>query len=351
MTDNAAAAEETPVSDEILSSLSAPEGAQSPALSGDAASPTSAGGSAEAAPSETEAPHETTAKLSLTELSAGWKEMEEKKPELCTTLSFGAKTNLGRIRENNEDKFDFFVPEQPHILAARGRLYAVADGMGGHAAGQIASEYALNVLIREYYWDTSSELEIALRTAIERANLLINEAANAMPERNQMGTTLTCAVVREDDLYVGQVGDSRAYLLREGALRQITEDHSWVAEQVKRGAMTSEEAECSPFRNLITRSLGTMPDVEADLFHENLLEGDTVLLCSDGLSGMLSDHEITEILSGRSPSLATLTLVERANEAGGRDNITAVVLQVTAIEPYEKKKGFRWPRPQKPTRR
>ena len=286
---------------------------------------------------------ETTAKLSLTELTAGWKDMEQQKPDLATTIRFGAKTNLGRVRENNEDKFDFFIPDGNHILAARGCLYAVADGMGGHAAGQIASEYALNVTIRAYYSDTTSELEQALRRAVEQANLLIHEAANALPERNSMGTTLTCAVVREDDLYVAQVGDSRAYVFRDGVLRQMTEDHSWVFEQVKRGAMTPEEAECSPFKNLITRSLGTVPEVEVDIFHESLSEGDIVLLCSDGLSGMLSDEEIAETLAGRSPSLSTLMLVEKANEAGGRDNITAVVLQIAAIEPFEKKRSFRWP--------
>ncbi|MDQ2732860.1 MAG: hypothetical protein M3Y56_14470 [Armatimonadota bacterium] len=150
---------------------------------------------------------------------------------------------------------------------------------------------------------------------------------------------------------MGQVGDSRAYLFREGELRQITEDHSWVAEQVKRGAMSAEEAESSPFRNLITRSLGTMPDVEVDIFHEKLLEEDIILLCSDGLSGMLSDPEIADTLANRAPSLSTMMLVERANEAGGRDNITAVVLQVGAIEPFEKKRGFRWPGSAKATRR
>ncbi|MCA1595809.1 MAG: Stp1/IreP family PP2C-type Ser/Thr phosphatase, partial [Chloroflexi bacterium] len=283
------------------------------------------------------------AKLSLQELTAGWKDKEQEKPSLATTIRFGAKTNLGRVRENNEDKFDFFVPEQMPILAARGCLYAVADGMGGHAAGQIASEYALNVVIRAYYSDTTSEIDQALRSAVEQANLLINQAANALPERSQMGTTLTCAVIREDDLFLAQVGDSRAYLFREGELRQVTEDHSWVAEQVKRGAMTTEEAATSPFRNYITRSLGTMPEVEVDVFHEKLLEGDVILLCSDGLSGMITDEEIAETITNRAPSLATLMLVERANEAGGRDNITAVVLQIAAIEPFEKKKGFRWP--------
>ncbi|HET6386161.1 MAG TPA: Stp1/IreP family PP2C-type Ser/Thr phosphatase [Armatimonadota bacterium] len=303
----------------------------------------------ETAPGEEE--RETTAKLSIQELTAGWKDLEEQKPELSVTIRFGAKTNLGRVRENNEDKFDFFVPEQTHILAARGCLYAVADGMGGHAAGQIASEYALNVVIRAFYSDTQSDLEQALRSAIEQANLLIHEAANAMPDRNQMGTTLTCAVIREDDLYIGQVGDSRGYLFREGELRQITEDHSWVAEQVKRGAMTPEEAECSPFRNYITRSLGTVPEVEVDIYHEKLQEDDVILLCSDGLSGMISDAEIADTLANRAPSLSTLMLVEQANSAGGRDNVTAVVLQIQAIEPFEKKKGFRWPGAGKPARK
>jgi len=315
------------------------------------ADPSSGGAPAGAPEEESADERETTAKLSIQELTAGWKDKEQQKPTVNTVIRFGAKTNLGRVRENNEDKFDFFVPDQGHILAERGCLYAVADGMGGHAAGQIASEYALNVTIRAFYSDTESETADALRGAVQQANQLINEAANALPERNQMGTTLTCAVIREDDLFIGHVGDSRAYLYRDEELRQITEDHSWVAEQVKRGAMTPEEAETSPFRNYITRSLGTMPDVDVDLYQEKLQEGDVILLCSDGLCGLISDAEIAETLSKRSPSLATLMLVEKANEAGGRDNITAVVLQIACIEPFEKKKTFPWARNSKPARR
>jgi protein phosphatase len=222
--------------------------------------------------------------------------------------------------------------------------------MGGHAAGQIASEYALNVLIHEYFSDTTSSVEDGLRSAIEKANLRIFEAAAARPERNSMGTTLTSAVIWEDDLFLGHVGDSRAYLYREGELRQVTNDHSWVAEQVRLGAMTPEDAEISPFRNLITRSLGNLLEVEVDIYHEKILDGDLVLLCSDGLSGMLSDDEIAQTLACKAPSLATLMLVERANEAGGRDNITAVVLQIAAIEAFEKKR-FRWPGSGKSPRR
>ena len=276
---------------------------------------------------------EKTARLDRNELSEGWAEAG-RLPRLVALVKLGAKTDLGRVRDNNEDKFDFFEPEDPAVLATKGSFYAVADGMGGHSAGQIACELALKTVIGTYYAGQSADVEMGLRRAVEQANGLIYDTAQAIPDRQGMGTTLTAAVVREDRLTLAQVGDSRAYLLRGGVFTQLTEDHSWVAEQVRLGTMTMAEASVSPFRNIITRSIGTAAAVEVDIFTHELRVGDTFLFCSDGLSGHLEPEEMQDLLQRHSPSVAALSLVEAANERGGRDNITALVLSVRALAPY-----------------
>lgn len=275
---------------------------------------------------------EPTMRLDREELKEGWAELG-RMPRILATLKLGAKTDLGRVRENNEDKFDFYEPEDPAVLATKGSFYAVADGMGGHSAGQIACEMALKTVIQAYYANPSADVEGSLRHAIEEANSVVYETAQAVAERQGMGTTLTAAVVREGQLTVAQVGDSRAYLLRSGQLNQITDDHSWVAEQVRLGIMTQEEALSSPFRNIITRSVGTAQTVEPDILTRPLQAGDALLICSDGLSGYLEPPELTEIMAGHSPSVAAMHLVDEANRLGGRDNITALVLAVRALTP------------------
>ena len=276
---------------------------------------------------------DVTARLNQDELREGWAE-KGRTPGLNATLKLGAKTDLGRVRENNEDKFDFFEPEDPAVLATKGRFYAVADGMGGHSAGQIACEMALKTVIQAYYQSPSADTEASLRRAIEEANALVYDTAQAISERQGMGTTLTVAVVREDQLTVAQVGDSRAYLLRDGALTQITDDHSWVAEQVRLGVMSAEDAQTSPFRNIITRSVGTSQNVEPDLTTRALRAGDTLLLCSDGLTGHVEPVDLQSALEEGSPSVAAMRLVEEANRRGGRDNITALVLSVRDLAPH-----------------
>jgi len=278
-----------------------------------------------------EGEQEITAELKPAELEREWDRLAERARTVHAVVKMGARTDLGRIRENNEDKFDFFEPEDTDVLARKGSIYAVADGMGGHAAGQIASELALKTLIKTYYADSSPDVAGSLVRAVHEANSLIYDAARMIVERSGMGTTLTAVVIRADEAYFAHVGDSRAYLLRGGEIRQITEDHSWVAEQVRRGALTEEEAQFSPFRNVITRSLGNMPTVEPDIIAEDLRPGDVILLCSDGLSGSLTAEEIRDLMTGKSPSQAAMDLVDAANERGGIDNITAVVIAVKGI--------------------
>ncbi len=275
---------------------------------------------------------EITAKLDTGDLIQGWANKKDLKPSVIVTTRLGAKTDLGLIRENNEDKFEFFEPEEPQLLAAKGLFYAVADGMGGHASGQIASELALKTIIRSYYSDFSEDTAQSLEVAFKAANKYIYDVGRNIPERSGMGTTCTAVVILEGKLYIAHVGDSRAYMIRNGEIRQLTQDHSWVAEQVQRGAMTEEEAMMSPFRNVITRSLGVTPDVEVDLSKEELEQGDVILLCSDGLSGFVSDAEMLEIVSEASPAVAALKLVDRANGNGGGDNITVLIVGIKSIE-------------------
>ena len=274
-----------------------------------------------------------TVQFNREELNEGWAEIG-RMPRVLATIKFGAKTDLGRIRENNEDKFDFFEPEDPAVLATKGSFYGLADGMGGHSAGQIACELALKIIIRQYYANPSPDTHASLRRAIEEANSLIYDTAQMMTDRNGMGTTLTTAIVREDMLTIAQVGDSRAYLIRNGEIAQISEDHSWVAEQVRIGAMTLEEAESSPFRNIITRSIGTSSSVEADITTHELHEGDILILCSDGLTGHVDPTEILSACTQHSPSIAATRLVEEANERGGRDNVTVVIVSIRALVPF-----------------
>jgi protein phosphatase len=308
-------------------------------------------------PQPEEEGREITAKFARDELVRGWREREERMPRCLPVVKFGVKTDLGRIRENNEDKFDFYEPEDPTLLAARGCLYAVADGMGGHAAGQIASEMALKNLILSYYDSPNEDIATSLLEALGAANEVVHNVALMIPERSGMGTTLTAAVVSEDRVYVGQVGDSRAYLLRDGGVRQVTFDHSWVAEQVRMGVLTPEEAETSPYRNVITRSIGTQSTVEADVFVEEARIGDIWVLCSDGLTGHVQDDEIRLIAGSQPPTEAARQLIELANSRGGRDNITVFVFSIREVvwadgagpqqlenhgaEPLDEKRGLR----------
>jgi len=284
---------------------------------------------------------EITAKINTAELIKAWEEKAQRARSIRVVSAIGARTDLGRVRENNEDKFDFYLPEDEETLALKGSFYAVADGMGGHAAGQIASELALKTTVKCYYADPSPVVEESLKQAIAQANALIFDTSRAIIERSGMGTTITALVIRGDEAFVAQVGDSRCYRLRDGKLTQITEDHSWVNEQLKRGGMSLEEAESSPFRNVITRSLGTSPTVEVDFFTEEIKPGDVFLLCSDGLSNEVSDEDIRGVLTSECASVAAWKLVDLAFENGGHDNITALVVAVKEIVGQRKKRRFR----------
>ena len=274
---------------------------------------------------------EITARFSRDELVRGWREREARIPRAVPVLRVAAKTDLGRIRENNEDKFDFYEVEDPTLLASRGCFYAVADGMGGHAAGQIASELALKNVISHFYDSATDDIPTSLLESIVAANDAIYNIAVMIPERSGMGTTLTPPHNTQHTHNLAQVGDSRAYLIRGNEIRQVTFDHSWVAEQVRVGGMTQEEAEYSPYRNVITRALGTQPTVEPEVFIEEARIGDVWVLCSDGLTGHVTDSDIIQIASSNVPAESARQLIEIANSRGGRDNITLFVISVRDV--------------------
>ncbi|HZK48486.1 MAG TPA: Stp1/IreP family PP2C-type Ser/Thr phosphatase [Thermoleophilia bacterium] len=227
-------------------------------------------------------------------------------------LTHGAATHLGLVRRQNEDSF-----------VGEPGLYAVCDGMGGARAGEVASELACRVLA-----DLPKNVgEPELREAIAKANRMIRDRSLADSELSGMGTTLTAAVRSGSALTIAQVGDSRAYLFHDGELRQVTCDHSLVAEMIRSGRLTPEEAAVHPHRSIITRALGTEELVNPDFFVVSPVAGDKVLLCSDGLSGMVPDDEVQELLArADDPQDAADLLVAAALRHGGEDNVTVVVI-------------------------
>jgi len=249
-------------------------------------------------------------------------------------LDTAGLTDPGKVRPLNEDAWQIAgESETGHLWESRGRLFVVADGMGGHAAGEIASRLAVETLRQYYYAEDEVPLPPAIRLerAVTEANLSVYEQAVAIDAQSGMGTTLVAAVVYDERVLIANVGDSRAYLIRDGAATQITHDHSWVAEQVKLGTITEEQAENHAYRNLVTRCLGHRPGMQVDIFEHRLRPGDTLLLCSDGLSNQVPDSELAAVLSEHEPEQAVQTLIDMANEKGGPDNITAVVAQVLGL--------------------
>ncbi|MGH2597237.1 MAG: Stp1/IreP family PP2C-type Ser/Thr phosphatase [Actinomycetota bacterium] len=225
----------------------------------------------------------------------------------------GVATDIGRVRERNEDSF---LVEPP--------LYAVADGMGGHRGGGVASELALEK-VEELFHDGRS----SLGEMVHAANRAVFERSMADRKVMGMGTTLTAATIDDEGVHLAHVGDSRAYLLRAGAFRQLTDDHTLVNRMVKAGEITREEAEVHPHRNVVTRSIGTEPEVEVDQDDVPVIDGDRFLLCSDGLTGTVAEPQIQAILEATpQPQDAADRLIKAANRAGGIDNITVVVLDI-----------------------
>lgn len=239
-------------------------------------------------------------------------------------------SDVGRKREHNEDSCILCAPDDAALRGKRGILLAVADGMGGASAGEHASQLTLTSLVDHYFQNSTDSIPVALEAAIKHANAQVFAEAEADPELQGMGTTCSVVILHGSCGYIGHVGDSRVYLLRESkGLVQITDDHSLVWEQLKAGIITEEEAKNHSLRNLITRAVGIKGEVDVDLISFGLERGDMVLVCSDGLSGMIDDPEILEGMQASTLKGIARMLVGKALEAGGTDNITAGLLHVT----------------------
>ena len=240
-------------------------------------------------------------------------------------LAVAARTDTGMIRSGNEDSY--YKDASPQ----RG-LFIVADGMGGHAAGEVASEMAVQILAKELHvvGDVlSEEAEARVATALRQANRAIYDRTLAEVEKQGMGTTASVLMISGRHYLIGQVGDSRVYMLRDGMLTQLTKDHSYVQEQVDAGMLTPEQARYHPYSNVITRCVGASASVEPDTFRGEVREGDVFLVASDGLTGMVDDRRLLRLLSARAtPQRIVEALISEANGRGGLDNITAIVVQV-----------------------
>ena len=239
--------------------------------------------------------------------------------------SFGSRTDIGCLRDHNEDSLVVTPP-----------LFAVADGMGGHAAGEVASEIAVRVLSELAPEHPDVE---ALGRAIEEANRAVIQAAREGRGRQGMGTTMTAAMLEGERLVIAQIGDSRAYLLHQGKLQQLTRDHSLMADMIEAGQLTPEEARTHPQRSVITRALGSDAHLHPDIYEINVETGDRLLICSDGLSGMIFDDQIENTLRRvQDPQRCASQLVNEAIAAGGHDNVTVIVADVTGYAEVRRKK-------------
>ena len=245
-------------------------------------------------------------------------------------LKHAARSDVGMIRSGNEDNHD------SDVNANRG-VFIVADGMGGHAAGEVASLMAVQTVMQELAElreiDDGGKAATRLSDALRTANRNIHERTLAESDKQGMGTTASVLVIDEKRYLIGQVGDSRVYLLRDGALHQLTKDHSYVQEQVDAGFLTPEQAKYHPYSNVITRCVGASQDVEPDVYRGDAKTGDVFLVASDGLTGMVDDRRIHTLLMSRAePERKVHSLISEANGRGGLDNITAIVVHVLGPE-------------------
>ncbi len=243
-------------------------------------------------------------------------------------------SDVGKKRRHNEDSCIMCAPEDPAIVDERGFLFAVADGMGGASAGEFASSLALETIAENYYGGAAAAIPKLLENALQKANQRVFSEAEQNPEYQGMGTTVSAVVIHGDCAYAAQVGDSRVYMSRpHEPLRQVTDDHSLVAEQVRNGMISEEEARTHSLKNLITRAVGIKDAIKVDLFAFRIRQGDTLLICSDGLSNMVEDHDISETIAMEDLDAAAGRLIEEALGNGGTDNVSVALIRVVGIPP------------------
>lgn len=239
----------------------------------------------------------------------------------------GMLSDVGCVRELNEDSGTYIQPDDPELLRTKGLLVIVADGMGGHSAGEVASGLAVQVIARAYYED-DGDPRSALESAFHEANAAIHKAAEKDASKNGMGTTCTALVLQNGTAISAHIGDSRIYLVRDDSIYLMTEDHSAVMEMVKAGLITLEQARHHPEKNVILRAMGSHQEVEVSTWKEPfpVKPGDRFLLCSDGLYDLVEDEEIKRIVTLSAPQTACENLIALAKERGGHDNITVGIV-------------------------
>lgn len=243
------------------------------------------------------------------------------------TILVRAATDLGLRRQNNEDSYGCWLPEAEEERERRGLLLTVADGMGGVKGGEVASRITVESLMHAYRDSAGADVAADLHDALVSANRTVHRESVEHPELDGMGTTCTAAVVRGREVYVAHVGDSRAYFVRAGRIRQLTHDHSLVGQLVRDRQLTAEQAKNDPRRNVVTRSvgIGSEVDVDAGRVPESLRDGDVLILCTDGLHGLVSDDELSSAVRDRDLDQACDRLVALAKQRGGPDNITVIL--------------------------
>lgn len=245
-------------------------------------------------------------------------------------LEFASLSDVGQVRQKNEDACGRYQPDDESERASKGSIFVVADGMGGHRGGEIASQIAVETVISLYYASNGTDPAALLDQCFAEANRRILARSTSEVELFGMGTTCTTMVARSGEAFFAHVGDSRAYILRDGSMRQVTDDHSLVGEMVRSGILTSEDAQHHPKRNVITRSLGTQENLTTD-FPETpfaLKDGDVFLICSDGLTSMVPDTQLESVIATMEPKPACRRLIDLANATGGKDNITVQVIHI-----------------------
>jgi serine/threonine protein phosphatase PrpC len=252
---------------------------------------------------------------------------ERKMPEWMVESS--QLSHVGQKRRHNEDYVGYYEPARIADLEAHGRLYVLADGVGGAAAGEVASQYTVNKIIHTYYQQHAhQDGSSRLKQVIEEANAAVFARNLDRAGQPEMATTVVAALIRGNEVIVANVGDSRAYIIQADRIEQITQDHSLMAEMINDGVITAEQAETHPYRNVILRSIGAYETVQVDLFSRQLAPGDILILCSDGLTRLVSNNELVDIARKYPPSQATRQLVTLANERGGDDNITVSITHI-----------------------
>ncbi|HSZ60415.1 MAG TPA: Stp1/IreP family PP2C-type Ser/Thr phosphatase [Terriglobales bacterium] len=247
-----------------------------------------------------------------------------------TGIEVSSQSDIGCLRQNNEDSFGYWEPDDDQQFLLKGRLAVVADGMGGYEGGQEASRLAVETLMAVYRDAEGNDPQAALIEALQAAHEQIRQYSFAHPELRGMGTTCTAAAVVQDELYFVHVGDTRLYLVRDGHITRVTRDHSYVGRLVEAGMISAEEAEHHPQRNILTAALGTNPELTMDAPEqpEPLRPADVLVICTDGLWGLVRDPEILDLVETNSAEKAGRELIALAKERGGPDNITVEILRL-----------------------